>query len=229
MKGKMNAVVLHAPADLRYEQAVIPQIGERDVLIRIKAAGNCGSDLKRIMVEGTYHFPCIPGHEFSGEIAETGSGVSELKVGDKVTAAPLIPCMKCGWCLQGQYNLCDDYDYVGSRSDGAFAEYVKIPAANVVKLPENLDYEDGAITDPAAVALHAIRRAGGIETGQNIVILGAGPIGMLACQWAKIMGEKIILLYTICLSYIFLKVSATSVRANRWDMRGFVFNLPEDI
>ena len=190
MKGKMNAAVLYGPADLRYEQAAISQPGKGDVLLRIKAAGNCGSDLERVMVEGTYHFPCIPGHEFAGEIAEIGSDVSEFKVGDRVTAAPLIPCMKCEWCLQGQYNLCEDYDYVGSRSDGAFTEYVKIPAANVAKLPENVDYEDGAMTDPAAVALHAIRRAGEIGTGQTIVILGAGPIGMFACQWAKIMGAK---------------------------------------
>jgi len=187
---KMMAAVLHAPGDLRYEKWNIPEIGVGDVLLRIRAAGNCGSDIHRIMVDGTYHFPCIPGHEFSGEIAEAGSDVQEYTVGDRVTAAPLIPCMKCEWCLQGQYNLCEDYDYVGSRSDGAFAEYMKIPAANVIKLPDNVDFEEGAMTDPAAVALHAIRRAGGIKTGETVAVLGAGPIGMLACQWAGIMGAK---------------------------------------
>ncbi len=190
MKGKMKAAILKAPGDLRYEEKAIPVIGVHDVLIRVKAAGNCGSDLKRIMEKGTHRFPCIPGHEFAGVIAEIGSKVSGLKKGDRVTAAPLIPCMKCEWCLQGQYNMCENYDYVGSRSDGAFAEYVKIPAANVVGLPDSVDFEDGAMTDPAAVALHAIRRAGGVGTGQTVVILGAGPIGMLACQWAKIMGAK---------------------------------------
>jgi L-iditol 2-dehydrogenase len=193
MKGRMMAAVLHEPKDLRYEETQIPEIGENEVLIRVRAAGNCGSDLKRIMVEGTYHFPCIPGHEFSGEIAETGRGVKGLKSGDRVTAAPLIPCMKCEWCMQGQYNMCEDYDYIGSRSDGAFAEYVKVPAANVVTLPPGVDFEDGSITDPAAVALHAIRRAGGIAAGETVVVLGAGPIGMLACQWAKVLGaEKVI-------------------------------------
>jgi L-iditol 2-dehydrogenase len=189
----MMAAVLHKPGDLRYEEVRIPAAGEHEVLIRVRAAGNCGSDLKRIMVEGTDHFPCIPGHEFSGEIAGTGKRVKGLKAGDRVTAAPMIPCMRCGWCLQGQYNMCDDYDYVGSRSDGAFAEYVKVPAANVVKLPEGVDFEDGSMTDPAAVALHAIRRAGGVTAGETVVVLGAGPIGMLACQWAKVSGaEKVI-------------------------------------
>jgi L-iditol 2-dehydrogenase len=193
MSGRMKAAVLHKPKDLRYEEVRVPAAGENEVLIRVRAAGNCGSDLKRIMVEGTYHFPCIPGHEFSGEIAETGRGVKDLKAGDRVTAAPMIPCMRCGWCLQGQYNMCDDYDYVGSRSDGAFAEYVKVPAANVVRLPEGVDFEDGSMTDPAAVALHAIRRAGGVTAGETVVVLGAGPIGMLACQWAKLLGaEKVI-------------------------------------
>ncbi len=190
MRGTMMAAVLHSPGDLRYEKSEIPEIGFGDVLLQVKAAGNCGSDLKRIMVEGTYHFPCIPGHEFSGVISETGREVKDFKAGDRVTAAPLIACMKCEWCLQGQYNLCEDYDYIGSRSDGAFAEFVKVPAANLVSLPENIDFEEGAMTDPAAVALHAIRRAGGVATGQTVAVLGAGPIGMLVCQWARIMGVK---------------------------------------
>ena len=187
-KNKMKAVVLYAPGDLRYKEVAVPPIDAEDVLIRVKAAGNCGSDLHRIMIEGTYHFPCIPGHEFAGEIAKIGSEVNSWKVNDRVTAAPQIPCRKCDWCQVGEYNLCEDYDYIGSRSDGAFAEYVKIPAANLVRLPDNVDFEEGAVTDPACVALHGIRRSGGIEPGEEVAILGAGPIGMLACQWAKILG-----------------------------------------
>jgi L-iditol 2-dehydrogenase len=190
MNDTMMAAVLYAPGDLRYEKAKIPLIKEYEVLLRVKVAGNCGSDLQRIMVEGTYHFPCIPGHEFSGEIVKVGKDVKNVIVGDRVTSIPLIPCMKCEWCLQGQYNMCEDYDYLGSRSNGAFAEYVKVPASNVIKLPENVDFEDAAMMDPAAVGLHAIKRAGGIRIGETVAILGAGPIGMLICQWAKIMGAK---------------------------------------
>lgn len=189
MKNKMMAAVLHSPGDLRYEEVDIPAISNDDVLLQIKATGNCGSDLQRIMVEGTYHFPCIPGHEFSGVITEVGKNVKGLEVGDRVTAVPLIPCMKCEWCLQGQYNLCEDYGYVGSRSDGSFAEYIRIPAFNVIKIPDNVDFEDAAMTDPAAVALHAIIRCGGVRVGGTVAILGVGPIGMFACQWARIMGS----------------------------------------
>ena len=188
MKGVMKGAVLHAPADLRYEQVPIPSIGPSEVLLRVKAAGNCGSDLKRIMVEGTHVFPCIPGHEFSGEVVEVGAEVSSYAPGDRVTAAPLLPCFKCEWCLQGQYNLCEDYDYVGSRSDGAFADYIKIPAFNLIKLPDSVSFEAAAMTDPAGVALHAIRRGRGVNPGEVVVVLGAGPIGMFTCQWARIMG-----------------------------------------
>lgn len=188
MKEKMLAAVLHAPADLRYEEIEVPRIGPDDVLLKVKAAGNCGSDLQRIMVEGTHVFPCIPGHEFSGEIVKLGNKVDSFKVGDRVTAYPLIPCMRCKWCRQGEYNLCEDYDYLGSRSDGAFAEYVKVPARNLVLLPKEVGLEEAAMTDPACVALHGIKRAGGIRMGQSVAILGVGSIGMLACQWVKAMG-----------------------------------------
>jgi L-iditol 2-dehydrogenase len=197
VKNKMTAAVLHAPADLRYEEVPIPEIGSGDILLQVKAAGNCGSDLVRIMVEGTYHFPCIPGHEVAGEVAAIGGDVKEVKEGDRVTVAPLIPCHKCEWCKQGQYNLCEDYDYIGSRSDGAFAEYVKVPAENAMRLPDNVDFEDGSMTDPTAVALHAINRAGGIRAGQSVLVLGAGPIGMLASQWAKILGAETVLVSDI--------------------------------
>ncbi len=188
MKKKMLAAILYAPADLRYEEMKVPEIGADDVLLKVKAAGNCGSDLQRIMVEGTHTFPCVPGHEFSGEIVEIGNKVDCFKVGDRVTAYPLIPCMRCEWCLEGEYNLCEDYDYLGSRCDGAFAEYVKVPASNLIKLPGQVGFEEAAMTDPACVALHGIKRAGGIRIGESVAILGIGPIGMLACQWAKAMG-----------------------------------------
>jgi L-iditol 2-dehydrogenase len=215
MNKKMNAAVLHAPADLRYQEWDVPEVGPGEVLLRIRASGNCGSDLHRIMVEGTYHFPCIPGHEFAGEIEEVGDGVVGVEKGDRVTAAPQIPCKKCRWCLKGEYNLCEDYDYVGSRSDGAFAEFVKIPAANIVKLPENVGYEAAAMTDPAAVALHALKRAGGVGIGDTVAVLGAGPIGMFTCQWGKIMGaDKVIATDVVDEKLEILKELGTDVTIN---------------
>lgn len=197
MKGRMKAIVLHAASDLRLEDVEIPQIAPSDVLLKIEATGNCGSDLQRIMVKGTYHFPCIPGHEFAGEIVLLGKEVSGWKRGDRVTAAPQIPCRKCSWCEIGEYNLCDDYDYVGSRSDGSFAQYLKIPASNLLKVPDKVDFEDASATDPACVAFHGIRRSGGITPGETVAILGAGPIGLFACQWAKILGAGEVLVVDI--------------------------------
>lgn len=188
MPRTMRAAVLVRPGEVLYDEVPVPLLDSRDVLIEVRAAGNCGSDLKRIMVEGTHVLPCIPGHEFAGVVAAVGTGVSEWRIGDRVTAAPMIPCLHCEWCLSGQYNMCDDYDYVGSRSDGAFADYVKIPAANVVKLPDGIQFEDAAMTDPACVALHAVRRARGVEPGEIGAVLGAGPIGMFVCQWLKLLG-----------------------------------------
>lgn len=188
MKETMAALVLHAAGDLRHEEVAVPRIGADDVLLRITATGNCGSDLHRIMVEGTYHFPCIPGHEFAGEVAAVGRNVSEWKIGARATAAPQIPCRRCRWCQLGQFNLCEDYDYVGSRSDGSFAQYMRIPAANLMALPDAVDFETAAATDPACIALHGIRRAGGVRPGETLVVLGAGPIGLFACQWGRILG-----------------------------------------
>lgn len=188
----MQAAALHAPGDLRYEKVDIPTTGPEDVLLKVRATGNCGSDLHRIMVEGTYFFPCIPGHEFAGEVATLGQQVSGWRVGDRVTAVPQIPCRQCHWCQVGEYNLCEDYDYVGSRSNGSFAQYLKLPAQNLVRLPSEVDFEKGAATDPACIALHGIRRSGGIKPGETVVILGTGPIGLFACQWARILGAGLV-------------------------------------
>ncbi len=119
----MNAAVLHAPADLRYEQVEIPSFNEDEVLVRVRAAGVCGSDLGRVMKTGTYRFPTIPGHEFCGEVAEVGAKVKEFKPGDRVAVAPILPCGECEFCQAGDYGLCDDYNYLGSRTHGGYAEY----------------------------------------------------------------------------------------------------------
>jgi L-iditol 2-dehydrogenase len=140
------------------------------------------------MVKGTYRFPLIPGHEFAGEVAEVGREAEGVKVGDSAAVIPLIPCKKCLYCRIGEYALCDDYDYLGSRTDGAFAEYVVAPAENLILLPEGVSFEMGALTEPGAVALHAIRQGGGIEAGSKVAVFGAGTIGLLVAQWAKILG-----------------------------------------
>ncbi len=184
----MKSAVLHAIGDIRYEDVPIPKPNDGEALIRVRTAGVCGSDIPRVMKKGTYSFPLIPGHEFAGEVVEIrGDPKNNVKIGDKVAVFPLIPCGKCPYCQIGEYAQCDDYDYLGSRRNGGFAEYVVAPLDNLVLVPDNVDFECSAMTEPASVALHAIRRTG-IDVGDNVVILGAGTIGLILAQWAKICG-----------------------------------------
>ncbi|MFC1715360.1 alcohol dehydrogenase catalytic domain-containing protein [Candidatus Poribacteria bacterium] len=115
------------------------------------------SDVPRVMKKGTYSFPLIPGHEFAGEVAQIGEDIStHFKVGDRVAVFPLIPCKECAYCQIGEYAQCDNYDYLGSRRDGGFAEYVAAPVDNLVPIPDNVDFDCAAMAEPASVALHAV-------------------------------------------------------------------------
>ena len=192
----MKACVLHAVGDLRYEDVERPEAGANEVVVAVRACGVCGSDVPRVFSKGTYHFPTIPGHEFAGEVAETGPGVDLGLVGKGVTVFPLIPCRKCAACAIGAFAQCEDYDYLGSRCDGAFAEYVRVPAWNLVPIPEGVSFEEAAMAEPAAVAAHALRRAD-VDLGDSVAIFGAGPIGLLLAAWARIWGAERILLLDI--------------------------------
>jgi L-iditol 2-dehydrogenase len=183
----MKAANLYAPADIRVEQVPIPIPATGEVLIQVKGCGVCGSDISRLMETGTYSFPTIPGHEFSGIVAQLGADVSGVNVEDRVTVIPFLPCRRCAYCEIGEYQLCEDYSYLGSRTDGAYAEYVVAPATNLLPLPENVSFELGAMTDPAAVALHAVRKLG-LRPGDSVAVFGVGPIGVFALEWAKAMG-----------------------------------------
>ena len=188
MKSTMRAVTLVSPGHLECVNTEIPIIqNSHDVLIKVHACGVCGSDIARVMVKGAHKMPIIIGHEFAGEVVEVGSDVKSTHVSDRVTIMPLVPCGRCDYCRIGEYTLCDDYDYYGSRIPGAMAEYILVNERNVLKLPENVDYEMGAMTDPVSVALHAVRKAG-VEAGQSAVVFGLGAIGFVTVQWLKNLG-----------------------------------------
>jgi len=189
----MDAYVLHGIGDLRFQQVAKPSPGSGEVLLRVAACGVCGSDLPRIYEKGTYRFPTIPGHEFSGRVEAVGAGVEDHWVGKLAAVFPLLPCRRCASCEIGAYATCSAYDYKGSRSDGAFAEYVCVPAWNLVPAPEGLSAEEAAMAEPAAVAIHALRR-GGLEVGDRVLISGAGPIGLMLAQWARAGGASEVLL-----------------------------------
>lgn len=192
----MKACVLHAVGDLRLEDVPTPMPQAGEVLLKVGACGVCGSDVPRVFSKGTYRFPTIPGHEFSGTIAAVGANVDPGMVGRKAAVFPLIPCFKCAPCEAGAYAQCENYDYLGSRSDGAFAEYVRVPVWNLVLLPLEVSLEAAAMVEPAAVAAHALRR-GQIDLGDQVLIFGAGPIGLLVAAWARIWGASKILMIDI--------------------------------
>ncbi len=128
----MNAWVLHDINDFRLEAVEEPIPGKDEVLVEVKAAGICGSDIPRVYQNGTYSFPLIPGHEFSGVVAKTGRNVDDGWIGRRVGIFPLIPCMDCIPCRKKQYEMCRHYSYLGSRTNGGFAEYAAVPAANLI-------------------------------------------------------------------------------------------------
>ena len=192
---KMRALVLHGIGDIRLDEIERPQLQAGEALVRVAAVGVCGSDLPRIYEHGAHSHPLVPGHEMSGIVAEL-NGPGPLQIGSRVTVKPLIPCLQCGYCQIGAYGQCTDYDYIGSRSDGACAEYARVPQANLVELPEGVDLIEAALTEPVAVALHALRQAD-VSPGDVVAVLGAGPIGMMVAQWAHVLGAGQVLLVDI--------------------------------
>lgn len=192
----MKAAVLHAKDDLRYEEYPAPVISAGEVLVKVKATGICGSDIPRVLGDAAHSYPIVLGHEFSGEVVELGEGVTSIKVGDRVAGVPLVPCLKCGDCQKGDYSLCKNYTFIGSRIQGSFADYVKMPEKNVVRFEANVSYEQGAFFEPSTVALHGLNRLN-YKGGQDVAILGGGTIGLFTAQWAKIFGAKRVFVFDI--------------------------------
>lgn len=192
MSGMMKAAVLNEPGNITVEQVAIPTFGPNDLLVKVAACGVCGSDIPRMNFAGAYYHPIICGHEFSGFVEDMGSEVTDFAVGDLVTVPPLLPCRSCESCRLGHYSLCEDYGYFGSRRDGAYAQFVDVPADNAMKLPRDLDPRAAAMMDPAAIARHAILRTK-LSEGMSVAVIGAGPIGLFAIQWAKLAGASRIL------------------------------------
>lgn len=192
----MKAGVLHAREDIRYEDIPTPHPKAGEVLIKVKYTGICGSDLPRVNGEASHYYPNVLGHEFSGEIAEVGEGVTNLKIGDRVAGIPLIPCLKCEDCLRGDYSLCKHYSFIGSRQFGSFAEYVVVPEKNAIKFDDTISFEQGAFFEPITVALHGLRRLD-YKGGKSVAVVGGGTIGLFTMQWAKIFGAKKVVVFDI--------------------------------
>jgi L-iditol 2-dehydrogenase len=174
---------------LRYEEYEAPVVTPGKIKIHVRATGICGSDVPRVLHHGAHFFPIVLGHEFAGDVVEVASDVANVKVGDTVSGAPLVPCLSCEDCQRGNYALCKRYSFIGSREQGSFADYVVIPARNAVKYDPAIPYEQAAMFEPSTVALHGVMLAG-YNGGGTVAILGGGTIGLFAMQWAKIYGAK---------------------------------------
>lgn len=180
---------LVAPEKILFEKTKIPLLGEKEVLIKVKICGVCGSDVHSYKGKHPFvHPPIVLGHEFSGVIHQIGTRVNSFSPGDRVIVEPNIVCGKCYNCLHGRYNICTNLKVVGCVGyDGAFAEYVAVPEKKVLRLPGNISFEKAALVEPVAVAVHAVRKAKQ-KINDVVVILGAGTIGLLVMQVAKLAG-----------------------------------------
>ncbi len=190
----MKAWVLHGIGDIRFEDVQEPAVEADEVLVRVKAAGICGSDVPRVFSTGAHKMPLTPGHEFSGIVEGIGASVDPIWTGKRVGVYPLIPCGKCECCKAGHPEICRSYNYLGSRCNGGFAEYVAVPAKNLIELPDSISFEQAAMLEPAAVAFHAVRRvfgdgaSEGEAASKKIVVCGLGTIGLLTVMVLKSIG-----------------------------------------
>ncbi|XP_053969351.1 sorbitol dehydrogenase-like [Anastrepha ludens] len=186
--------VLHGVEDLRLEQRPIPEIADYEVLLKMDSVGICGSDV-HYLVHGrigdfVLNKPMIIGHEASGIVAKVGSKVKHLAVGDRVACEPGVPCRYCDHCKNGQYNLCPDMVFCATPPyDGNLTRYYKHAADFCYKLPDHVTMEEGALLEPLSVGVHACRRAG-VGLGSKVLVLGAGPIGLVTLLSAQAMGAE---------------------------------------
>ena len=185
----MKALVVYKDGITNVEDVPEPQIKPGYVKIKVAACGICGSDVPRALNNKAHYYPIILGHEFSGVITEIGEGVNSVKPGDHVAGVPLIPCGHCEDCANGNYSLCKNYTFIGSRLQGAMAEYVVVPMYNVVKLNDTLDLQDAALIEPLTVALHALKQ-NNHKPGKKVAVLGMGTIGCLTAQAINHIGAE---------------------------------------
>ena len=189
---KIKAAVMHGIDDVRIEEVDFPQMKAGEVLIKMKSVGVCGSDVHYYkhgkIGDYVVNQPIILGHECAGEIVEVADDVKNFKPGDRVAVEPGYTCRKCVYCKTGRYNLCPDVTFMATPPiDGAYIEYVAWPSDFVFHLPDNMTYDHGALMEPLAVGMHAVRRSR-LKPGEPVLVLGAGTIGLVTILSAKAAG-----------------------------------------
>ncbi len=187
----MKAAVLEDKGVMTYKEVPTPSLRAGHVLLKVKDVSICGSDIMRY-TKGHRMYNLILGHECAGVITEVSDGVNQNLVGKMASVIPLVPCFECEQCKAGRYSACHKYSFIGSRQNGGYAEYVELPQRNAFLLPEGIDLEAAALIEPATVARHIID-LGNFEPGQSAVVLGAGSVGLMAVQWLRILGARLII------------------------------------
>lgn len=183
----MKALVVTDKHKMALQDIPKPEIKPGKVLIKVAYCGICGSDLPRYFEGGVHAFPQVLGHEFSGTVEAMGEGVSTISVGEKIAVAPLVPCGTCENCQKGEPAMCTQYSFIGSREQGAMAEYVVVPEKNCVKVPDTLSLKEAALLEPLTVAIHGIERVR-VPAGAEVLVLGAGTIGLLTVLALRAIG-----------------------------------------
>jgi len=190
----MKAIKVIKPGDIQIVEEEIPKITDSHyVLVKVKAAGVCGSDIS--IFKGTSPVATYPrtiGHEFAGEVVEIGSDVKKVHVGDHVAINPVIVCGKCAACKKGRSNVCADLTVIGVHTDGGFREYVTVPENNVFKLSKEIPWKQAAIIEPYTVAAQVVSR-GNVQADDTVLIFGCGPIALTILQVSKMIGAKCIM------------------------------------
>lgn len=189
----MKALVYYGPHDIRYEEVATPVPSKDEVLVRVKSVSICGSDLSGYKAVSAMRAPgLIMGHEFSGEIAAQGKGVTGLKVEDRVGVVTNLFCGKCQDCRDGRTNVCDYRHIIGTTMkagsyNGAMSEYVVAPAEKIMHLPDNVSFDEAALVEPLSISLRATKHAGDVR-GKTVAVFGAGPIGLMGIMCMKSFG-----------------------------------------
>jgi L-iditol 2-dehydrogenase len=189
----MKQAVMTAPGQIKLQQVDVPEPEYGEVLLRIQRIGVCGSDVHVYHGKHPYTgYPVVQGHEFSATVEALGPGVSGLAPGMKVTSMPQVVCGECAPCRRGDYHICDTLKVEGFQAPGCAQELWVTKADRIIPLPDNFSFEQGAMVEPLAVAVHATTRAGDLK-GARVVVLGAGPIGNLVAQSARAAGAEVLI------------------------------------
>lgn len=194
----MKAAVVYGKDDIRIEEYPTPHAGQGEIVVKIKASGICATDVKTLLGQGLpKNLPTILGHEVVGEVFEIGPDVKGFSIKDRVAVYPIAVCGECYFCKNGKHNLCMKEFGLGHGIDGGFAEYVKLPKqiidiGGVVKIPESLSYEKAVLSEPLSCGIAALR-TNKVKKGDRVLIIGAGPMGLIHLKVSKWAGATVIM------------------------------------